>query len=148
MNLNDTDRVCSKPCFLPAVSNRRLAASVNRWAVISTWFVLLWSLVELPSEMDAGMSVERSSAILTSKLLLLALAVLSLKGITLARGAFAILCLASVIVIAVAISAEYTNARNRAFLSRIELAGKLSACIAIFFQLGLKARPASTQANL
>jgi hypothetical protein len=98
--------------------------------------------------MDAGMSVEQSSAILTSKLLLLALAVLSLKGITLARGAFAFLCLVSVIVIAVAMSAEYANALNLAFLSAIELAGKLSACIAIVFQLSLKVRPPSTHASL
>jgi hypothetical protein len=107
--------------------------------------VVLWSLIELPWETDAGMSVERSSAILTSKLLLLALAVLWLKGITLARGAFAFLCLVSVIVIAIEMSAEYTNARNLAFLSAIELAEKLGACIAIVCQLGLKARPPSTR---
>ena len=53
--------------------------------MISTCFVVLWSLVEFPWEMDRGMSVEQSSAILTSKLLLVAIAVLSLKGITLAR---------------------------------------------------------------
>jgi len=116
--------------------------------VISTCFVVLWSLVEFPWEMDRGMSVEQSSAILTSKLLLVAIAVLSLKGITLARYVFAFLCLVSVAVIAVAVSSEYANSRTLAFISTIELAGKLGASIAVVSQLGAKARRTTTDLSL
>jgi hypothetical protein len=127
---------------------RHLSAGVERWAIISTCFVVLWSFVELPWEMDRGMSVEESSAILTSKLLLVAIAVLSFKGITLARYAFAFLCLVSVAVIAVAVSSEYANSRALAFLSTIELGGKLSAFMAVASQLDAKARRATTGLSL
>ena len=129
-------------------TTRHLSAGVDRRAIISTCFVVLWSLVELPWEMDRGMSVEQSSAILTSKLLLVAIAVLSFKGFTLARYAFAFLCLVSVAVIAVAVSSEYANSRALAFLSTIELAGKLSAFMAVASQLGAKARRASADPSL
>src|SRR5471030_2988095 len=144
MNLNNGGRVLSRHRLLQVESGGRidrcLPDSADRWAVISTCFVMLWSLVELPWEMDVGMSVEQCSAILTSKLLLVALAVLSLRGITPARVAFAFLCLTSVTVIAVVVSAEYTNSRILAFLSTIELAGKLGAFGAVVSQLNAKAR--------
>jgi len=94
------------------------------------------------------MSVEQSSAILTSKLLLVAVVFLSLKGITLARYAFAFLCLVSVAVIAIAVSSEYANSHALAVLSTIELAGKLSAFMAVASQLGAKSRRATTDPSL
>jgi hypothetical protein len=152
MNPNTNGRLLSKSGLPSMVSSGRtaryLSAGVDRWAIISTCFVVLWSLVELPWEMDRGMSVEQSSAILTSKLLIVAIAVLSCKGITLARYAFAFLCLVSVAVIAIAVSSEYANSRALAVLSTIELAGKLSAFMAVASQLGAKPRRATTDPSL
>lgn len=152
MNPDSSGRVLPKPGLLPVESGGRatryLAAGMDRWATISTCFVVLWSLVELPWEIDSGTSVEQSSALLTSKLLFVALAVLSFKGITLARYALAFLCLVSVAVIAVAVSSEYAHSRSLAFLSAIELAGKLGVFIAVASQLCAKTRRATTDSSL
>jgi uncharacterized membrane protein YqjE len=102
--------------------------------VISTCFVVLWSMVELPWEIDVGMGVEQCAAILVSKLFLIVLAVLSLRGLALASYAFGFVCLTSIVAIAVEVSSRYL-----ALLSSIELVGKLGAFVSVVAQLNAKA---------
>jgi hypothetical protein len=128
--------------------DRAPSPGAARWAAISTCFVMLWSMVELPWEIDLGMGVEQYVAIMISKLFVMIFAVLSLEGITLASYAFGFVCLTSIVAIAVSVSSEYTNSRYLALLSSIELVGMLGAFVSVVAQLNAKARQENANSTL
>jgi uncharacterized membrane protein YccC len=152
VNLNNGHRLFSKVRLFSAKPggqiDRVLPHGVDRGAVISTCFVVLWSMVELPWEIDVGMGVEQCAAILVSKLFLIVLAVLSLRGLALASYAFGFVCLTSIVAIAVEVSSEYTNSRYLALLSSIELVGKLGAFVSVVAQLNAKARRGNANSTI
>jgi len=104
---------------------------LNLCAIASICFVSLWSLLELPWEVKAGSGYEEIAALLLSKIILLGLAALSIRGGRIARCAFLLICLMSVLAVASEIPLEYERSRTLAMLSTIECLGKLLAFIAI-----------------
>ena len=104
---------------------------LNLCAIAAICFVCLWSLLELPWEFKAGSGYEEIAALLLSKIILLGLAVFSIRGGRLARYAFLLICLMSVLAVASEIPLEYERSRGLALLSTIECLGKLLAFITV-----------------
>jgi len=104
---------------------------LNLCAIASICFVSLWSLLELPWEFKAGSSYEEMTALFLSKIILLGLAALSIKGGRMARCAFLSICLMSVLAVASEIPLEYVHSRSLALLSMVECLGKSLAFITI-----------------
>jgi len=104
---------------------------LNLCAIASICFVSLWSLLELPWEFKAGSGYEEIVALLLSKIILLGLAACSIRGGRIARCAFLLICLMSVLAVASEIPLEYEHSRSLALLSMVECLGKSMAFITI-----------------
>jgi hypothetical protein len=93
-------------------------------------FSALWALVELPvAYWSAADDLERA-ALAVSTLIWLAIVFRVLKGGATARGAFVFLCALSVLAVAPALPAEYTNFRLAFWLSLVECVVKCGLFVA------------------
>lgn len=114
-------------------------SGVSSFAQASKCFVLAWSVVELPWELDASSDVQEVAAIVAAKALLFAIVGFSLRGSRFARYAFLFVCLMSVLAMAPEIPGEYERSRLLAALTAVECIGKLAAfaAVALDFRRGV-----------
>jgi general stress protein CsbA len=130
------------------------ARRLGRYVTASSCFVVAWSLVELPWEIDlsgsAGAdgaayasgapmsSAEEIAAVLASKTLLFFIVGLVLKRRIFAKYVLLFVCLMSVLAMAPEIPVEYAHSRWLATLSVVECLGKLATFV--FLALDLRAK--------
>ena len=111
--------------------NRSQARGLSLAAIAALCFVCIWSLLELPWEMDASGSSEQIAALLVSKVVLIGLAAVVLRGRIGARYVFLLLCLMSMFALAWSLPAEYERSFGFALLSTVECLGRSVAFISL-----------------
>jgi hypothetical protein len=122
------------------------ARRLGRCVAASACFVVAWSLVELPWEIDitgsasGGLTTsgEEIAAVLASKTLLFAIVGLALQRRRAAKYALLFVCLMSVLAMAPEIPLEYAHSPWLATLSGVECLGKLSTFVFLALDLRVK----------
>jgi hypothetical protein len=122
------------------------ARRLGRCVAVSACFVVAWSLIEVPWEIDlagsatgaAMTSGEEIAAVLASKTLLFVIAGLALTGRRVAKYVLLFICLMSVLAMAPEIPVEYAHSRWLATLSAVECLGKLATFVFLALDLRTK----------
>jgi hypothetical protein len=122
------------------------ARRLGRCVAVSACFVVAWSLIEVPWEIDlagsatgaAMTSGEEIAAVLASKTLLFVIAGLALTGRRVAKYVLLFICLMSVLAMAPEIPVEYGHSPWLAMLSGVECIGKLATFAFLALDLRLK----------
>ncbi|SAK47534.1 hypothetical protein AWB81_00626 [Caballeronia arationis] len=130
------------------------ARRIGRCVTASACFVVAWSLVEVPWEIDISGSAgadgtayassgpmsspEEIAAVLASKTLLFLIVGLALRRRLFARYVLLFVCLMSVLAMAPEIPVEYAHSRWLATLSAVECLGKLATFVFLALDLRTK----------
>ncbi|WP_277185849.1 hypothetical protein [Caballeronia sp. BR00000012568055] len=121
---------------------QRLRADLERLrqaVAVSTSVMVVWSLFEVPWEMDLNSSREQAAAVVAAKTMLLVIAGLSMRGKRWASYLLLFVCLTSVLAIAPELPGEFDRAPWLALLSTVELIAKLTVMVLLAVYLKFKA---------
>ncbi|CDY75198.1 hypothetical protein BGLT_04096 [Caballeronia glathei] len=115
---------------------------MGRYADASACFVVAWSLLEVPWEIDANSRGEEIAAVLASKTLLFVIVAFMLQGRRVASYLLLFVCLMSVLAMAPEIPLEFRRSPWLAVLSGVECVSKLAtfAFLALHLKGGFSRR--------